>query len=72
MSGDALHRYGGCTLQERLYLTLLYQRCLGSTDSDYIIREMHEEIYRDHGRGRASAHKIIRHGYFWPTIYEDA
>ena len=46
--------------------------CLGSTDSDYIIREMHEGIYRDHDRGRASAHKIIRQGYFWPTMYEDA
>lgn len=45
---------------------------MGSADADYMMREVHEGIYKDHGRGRALAHKIIKKSYFWPTMHEDA
>ena len=52
--------------------TLPYLRCLGSVEANYVMREVHEGICGNHGGGRALAHKIIRQGYFWPTVHEDA
>ena len=47
-------------------------QCLGPTDADYDLREVHEGICGDHLGGRSLAYKIIRQGYYWPTIQEDA
>ena len=57
-------------LYKRSY-TLPYLRCLGSADANYVMREVHEGICGDHGEDRVLAHKIIRQGYFWPTVHED-
>ncbi|XP_074377675.1 uncharacterized protein LOC141719189 [Apium graveolens] len=34
--------------------------------------EVHEGICGDHMSAKALAHKIIRQGYYWPTIHQDA
>ncbi|XP_024033525.1 uncharacterized protein LOC112095658 [Citrus clementina] len=41
-------------------------------DADYVLREVHEGICRNHSGGRSLAHKVLRHGYFWPTMHQDA
>ena len=52
--------------------TAPYLRCLDSEEADYVMREIHEGICGNHSGGRALAHKIIRQGYYWPTLHDDA
>ncbi|XP_073107347.1 uncharacterized protein [Elaeis guineensis] len=59
----------------RLYkrsFSLPLLKCLGSTDADYALREIHEEIYGSHLGGKSLANKILRQGYYWPTMKKDA
>ncbi|XP_038982200.1 uncharacterized protein LOC120110682 [Phoenix dactylifera] len=46
-------------------------RCLRPSKADYAMREVHEGIGGNHLGGRALAHKILRQGYFWPTLQKD-
>ena len=43
-------------------------RCLGLEEPDYVMRELHEGIYRNHSGVRSLVHKLIRAGYYWPTM----
>ena len=45
-----------------------YLRCLGPEEADYVMREIHEGICGNHSRSRSLVHKLVRTGYFWPTI----
>ena len=45
-----------------------YLRCLGTKEAIYIMREVHEGICRNHSRLRSLVHKLVRVGYYWPTI----
>ena len=36
------------------------------------MREVHEGICRNHSRARSLVHKLIRDGYYWPTMLTDA
>ncbi len=47
-------------------------RCLRPTEANYALREVHEGICGNHLGGRALAHKILRQGYYWPTLQKDA
>ena len=47
-------------------------KCLGPTDADYALREVHEEIYKNHLGGKSLAYKVLRQGYYWPTMKKDA
>ena len=49
-----------------------YLRCLGPAESREAIQEVHEGICGHHPGGRAMAHKLIRLGYYWPTLLRDA
>ena len=49
-----------------------YLRCLGTEEVDYIMREVHEGICGNHSRSRSLVHKLIRVGYYWPTMQKDA
>ncbi|XP_024039511.1 uncharacterized protein LOC112098123 [Citrus clementina] len=52
--------------------TLPFLRCLDDDDADYVLREVHEGICGNHSGGRSLAHKVLRQGYFWPTMHQDA
>ena len=39
---------------------------------EYIIREVHEGICRNHSGARSLVQKLIRAGYYWPTMQRDA
>ena len=45
-----------------------YLRCLGPEEADYVMREVQEGIYGNHSGARSLVHKLIRVGYYWPTM----
>ncbi|XP_074374528.1 uncharacterized protein LOC141714934 [Apium graveolens] len=47
-------------------------KCIGLEEAKYCLAEVHEGICGDHMSTKALAHKIIRQGYYWPTIHQDA
>ncbi|XP_065624956.1 uncharacterized protein LOC136065547 [Quercus suber] len=49
-----------------------YLRCLGHEEADYVMREVHEGIYENHSGAQSLVHKLIRVGYYWPTMQKDA
>ena len=49
-----------------------YLRCLGTEEADYAMREIHEGICGNHSGARSLVHKLIRAGYYWPTMLKDA
>ena len=49
-----------------------YLRCLGNEEANYVMKEVHEGICRNHSGSRSLVHKLIRAGYYWPTMLKDA
>ena len=49
-----------------------YLRCLGNEEADYVMREVHEGICRNHLGSRSLVQKLVRAGYYWPTMQADA
>jgi len=46
-------------------------KCLAPQQAEYVIAEVHEGVCGTHIGGRALAAKILRAGYYWPTMKED-
>ena len=46
-------------------------KCLLPSEADYALREVHEGICGNHLEGQALANKILRQGYYWPTMQDD-
>ncbi|GKV14897.1 hypothetical protein SLEP1_g25700 [Rubroshorea leprosula] len=46
-------------------------RCLTPYEAEYAVREIHEGICGTHIGGKTLARKLLRHGYYWPTMVED-
>ena len=51
---------------------LPYLKCVDEDEAKYILEEIHEGIYGDHAGPRSLISKVIRTGYFWPTMQVDA
>ena len=49
-----------------------FLKCISGEDTKYVLREVHEGICGNHIRARALAGKVLRQGYYWPTILKDA
>ena len=49
-----------------------YLKCLGIEEVDYFMREVHEGICGNHLGLRSLVHKLVRAGYYWPTMQADA
>ena len=47
-------------------------RCVTPPEDKNIIGEIHEGFCGDHTGGHSLSKKIIRQGYFWPTIKVDS
>ena len=45
-----------------------YLRCLSPNEVNYVLREVHEGACENHSRARSLIHKVVRAGYYWPTI----
>ena len=49
-----------------------YFRCLVPEEAEYVMKEVHEGICGNHSGARSLVHKLIRAGYYWPTMQKDA
>ena len=49
-----------------------YLRCLSPDKANYVLREVHEGACGNHLGARSLIHKVVRTGYYWPTIQADA
>ena len=49
-----------------------FLKCISGEDTKYVLREIHEGICGNHIGARALAGKVLRQGYYWPTILKDA
>ncbi|XP_030941748.1 uncharacterized protein LOC115966716 [Quercus lobata] len=49
-----------------------YLKCVDEDEAKYILEEVHGGICGDHAGSRSLVHKVIRAGYFWPTMQGDA
>ncbi|GKV50080.1 hypothetical protein SLEP1_g56797 [Rubroshorea leprosula] len=47
-------------------------RCLTPYEAEYAVREIYEGVCGTHIGGKTLARKLLRHGYYWPTMVEDA
>ena len=47
-------------------------RCLAPDEANYMLREVHEGACGNHSGARSLVHKVIRSGFYWPTIQVDA
>ena len=59
------------SLYKRSFFTPIL-KCIAGKDTDYVLREVHEGICGNHIGARALAGKVLRKGYYWPTILRDA
>ncbi|GKU99702.1 hypothetical protein SLEP1_g12506 [Rubroshorea leprosula] len=59
-------------LPEDVSTAKLIKRCLTPYEAEYAVREVHEGVCGTHIGGRILAWKLLRHGYYWPTMVEDA
>ena len=50
----------------------LYLRCLGNEEVDYVMREVHEGVCGNHSGSRSLVHKLVRAGYYWPSMQKGA
>ncbi|XP_070045549.1 uncharacterized protein [Nicotiana tomentosiformis] len=47
-------------------------RCLGASEADYVMREIHEGICGNHSGTKSLVLKSVRAGYYWPRMEQDA
>ena len=48
-----------------------YLRYLGNEEADYVKRDVHKGIYGNHSGSRSLVPKLMRVGYYWPTMQKD-
>ena len=62
-------------LNDKLYkrgFSQLYLRCVKEEEAKYILEKVHKGICGDHMGAKSLVRKIMRVGYFWPTMQQDA
>ena len=47
-------------------------RCLEKDDANHVLNEMHDNPAGGHYGRETTAHKILRVGYYWPTVFRDS
>ena len=48
-----------------------YLRCVEEEEAKYVLEEVHEVICGDYMEAKSLVRKIMRAGYFWPTMQQD-
>ncbi|KAK0594152.1 hypothetical protein LWI29_003803 [Acer saccharum] len=48
------------------------QRCVGLEEAEGILRSIHSGNCGNHAGGVSLAHKTLRQGFYWPTLFADA
>ena len=52
--------------------TCLLQRCLEMEEAQQVLVDIHEGDCENHSRVRGLSFKVLRMGYYWPTLIQDA
>eukprot|EP00253_Pinus_taeda_P032963 PITA_32963 len=60
--GDTLYRHG---------IDTVLRRCLTHEEAKKVLNDCHSGVCGGHQFGYATAQKILRAGYFWPTMFKD-
>jgi hypothetical protein len=50
----------------------VFLRCLEKEESEKVLVELHSGDVGGHFGGDTTAHKVLRAGYYWPTLFKDA
>ena len=50
----------------------VFLRFLEQEDASKVVKELHDGPAGGHLSGYTTAHKILRAGYYWPTLFKDA
>lgn len=64
-----------CMIDGKLYKRSYchpYLKCVDYDEGNYLLREVHEGICGLHMGARSLAYKIMRQGYYWPIMKQDA
>ena len=48
-----------------------YLKCINKEEAKYVLGEIHEGACRNHTGTKSLVSKVIRTGYFWPTMQVD-
>ena len=56
---DALYKRG---------FSMPYLKCVDEEEARYILEEIHGGVCGDHAEPRSLVNKVVRTGYFWPTM----
>ena len=59
------------TLYKRGFSTPIL-KCMAGGDGNYVLREVHEGVCGNYIGAHALAGKVLRQGYYWPTMLRDA
>ena len=46
-------------------------RCLEHEDATKVVKELHDGTAGGHYSGDTTTHKILRVGFYWPTLFKD-
>eukprot|EP00253_Pinus_taeda_P033141 PITA_33141 len=60
---------------ESMYADIIYflkNGCLEKNEAEKVLQELHDGPAGGHYAGDATAHKILRAGYYWPTLFKDS
>ena len=49
-----------------------YLRCLNPDESLCVLVDIHEGAYGNHSGARSLVYKMVREGYYWPSMQADA
>ena len=49
-----------------------YLKCVDEEEAKYILEEVHRGVCGDHAGSKSLVNKVVRTGYFWPTMQADA
>ncbi|KAM6551152.1 hypothetical protein CsatB_000960 [Cannabis sativa] len=60
----------GIMYRRGFYMSLL--RCVTQEEAARLLSEVHDRFYGNHAVGESLSKKILRQGYFWPTMIEDS
>ena len=50
---------------------MIIRRCVPESEQYKIVNECHASPYGGHVSGERTAHKILKSGFFWPTVFKD-
>ena len=70
MRSARFNNHKGSLYKQGFFTPIL--KCIAGKDTEYVLREVHEGICGDHIGAWALTRKVLRQGYYWPTILRDA